>query len=93
MEMSIRHPLLLPTTRDLLKNPKGEIHPLVQNKSLRLVAWTVSGKSYLQKEYQQELQSSSLKGEEWGQTLITNRPGESGLIGVINEKLIPLDVL
>ena len=39
----------------LLKNPKGEIHPLVQNKTLKLVSWTVSGLDYKRKKFQGRL--------------------------------------
>ena len=35
MRMSIQKPILLTWRRDVLKNPKGEIHPLVQNKTLK----------------------------------------------------------
>ena len=41
MIMSIQQPILLTWRRDLSKNPQEEIHPLVQNKTLKLVAWTV----------------------------------------------------
>jgi len=61
LEMSIKHPLILPDIPNLLTNPLGEIHPLVKNKTLKLVAWTVSGKSYLQREFQEGLQISSQK--------------------------------
>ena len=40
MGMSIQQPIFLTWRRDLLKRPKGEIHPLAQNKTLKLVAWT-----------------------------------------------------
>ena len=33
---------------DLLKDPKGNLHPLMEQKSLRLVAWTISGKTWKQ---------------------------------------------
>ena len=55
VRMSIKQPILLTWRRDLLKNPKGKIHPLVQNKTLKLVAWTVSGLDYKRKEFQRKL--------------------------------------
>ena len=45
------------------------------------------------REYQNLLPHLSQILEDQGQYLITNRPGESGLAGVINEKLIPLQVI
>ena len=38
MGMSMQQPIFLTWRRDLLKRPKGEIHPLAQNKTLKLVA-------------------------------------------------------
>ena len=43
MRISIQQPISLTWRRDLLKNPKGEIHLLVLNKTLKIVAWTASG--------------------------------------------------
>jgi len=90
LELCIANPLLLPLDLDLLKSPQGQIHPLVENQSLRLVAWKISGKVFLQEAYQQGLRtlSSSLEGE--ALHLITNRPRESGHAGVVGNKLIPL---
>ncbi|CAC5414223.1 unnamed protein product [Mytilus coruscus] len=45
LEMSISTPLLLPQMRDLLTNPQGGTHPLIENKTFKLVAWKVSGLS------------------------------------------------
>ena len=49
MRMSIQLPILLTWRRDLLKNPKGEIHPLVQNKTFK-VSGTASLRARSQKE-------------------------------------------
>ena len=38
MRVHIQQPILLIWKRDLLKNPNREIHPLVQNKTIKLVA-------------------------------------------------------
>ena len=43
MRISIQQPISLTWRRDLLKNPKGEIHLLVLNKTLKIVAGKVSG--------------------------------------------------
>ena len=82
-----------PCYENLLSNPKKEIHPLLLNQSLRLLAWKVSGKSYLQKEFQKGLPISSPMQEEWEQNLITNQPGESSIVGVMGDKLIPLHAM
>ena len=68
-------------------------YQLIENQNLQLLAWTVSGKSYLQKDSQKILPSLMQIPEGQGQSLITNRRGVSGLAGVLKEKLIPLNVL
>ena len=91
--MSVRNPILLPQVKDLLTNPSEQNYLLIENQSMRLVAWTVSGKTFLQKEYQKGLQTLSRHLGEREQQLITNRPGESGLAGVLKNMLIPLIAL
>ena len=59
MAMSIQIPLLLPTTDLLLSGPSGEIHPLLRDSSLNLVAWLVSGIGYEAQEFRKKLQASS----------------------------------
>ena len=60
MKMSIQQPILLTWRRDLLKNPKGEIHLLVQSKTLELVPWTVSGLDCKRTEFEGRLPILSL---------------------------------
>ena len=88
MRMSIQQPILLTWRSDLLKNPKGGIRPLVQNKPLKLVAWTVSGINYRRKEFQGSLPTLSLNQEDHVLTQIKNWPGVNGLAGVLKGKLI-----
>lgn len=45
--MSVKKPLLIPALKDLLKNPERNLNPLVTQNSLWLVAWTISGRTYL----------------------------------------------
>ena len=90
LKMTIKNPILIPNHPKVLLSPEGKTHPLIQNSSLRLVAWLVSGKVYLQKGYQKGLWTLFQLPEEQVLSQITNRPGESGLAGVIGSKLIPL---
>ena len=93
LELSVQNPILIPQQMDLLTDPAGNRHPLVLNKSLRLVAWTVSGKAWRQREYKKKLPPLlSVPGDQ-DRFQITNRPGESGLAGVVRNKWIPLDVM
>ena len=93
LQMSIQNPIMLPQVPDLLRDPQGRHHPLAINHTLRLVAWTISGKDWLRKEFQRKLPHLSQIQDEVGQNLIMNRPGESGIAGVLGDKLIPLEVL
>ena len=85
--MLIRRPILIPSSTTLLVDPKGNSHPLVLNKTLISVAWQVSGRDYLSREFLRK-QPSLLPSKE-GKVLweITNRPGRSGLAGVTMESL------
>jgi len=89
----MKRPLLLPHTKNLLTNPLGKIHPLLQNKSLNLAAWMVTGIDCHRKEFQKKLPDLSLRVEENHQRLVTHRPGISELAGVIGKKLIHFNVL
>lgn len=90
LEMLVTNPLLLPQNLSLLTNPQGKSHPLLENRTLRLVVWIISGKFWRVREYQEKLPSLSQVPEQRAHSLITNRPRESGeLAGVVNNKLIP----
>ena len=59
LQMSKEKPILIPQVKDLLKSPKMEKHPLMEKEKFRFLAWTTSGKSYLQREFSKILQSLS----------------------------------
>ena len=88
LNMSIKSLILLPWRKDVLKNPKGEIHPLVQNRALQLVAWTVSGLHCRRREFQRQLPTLSPGQEDQLLMQIMSRPGENGLDGVLGQKQI-----
>ena len=91
--MSIQHPIILPNLTTLLQGPEGQKHPLQEGNQLQLVAWKVSGKFWKVREYQNSLPHLSQIPEGQGQYLITNQPSKSGLAGVVNGRLIPLQVI
>ena len=93
LAMSVQHPIILPNLTTLLQRPHGQKHPLQEGNQLQLVAWKVSGKLWKVREYKNSLPHLSQIPEGQGQYLITNRPGESGLAGVVNGRLIPLQVI
>ena len=93
LRMSIEEPLLLPHHVLPLLNDQAQIHPLITSKTLRLVVWTVSGKGCLQQQFQRGLLSLFQVQGVKVRYQITVRPGQSGLVGLVKEKLIHCDEL
>ena len=93
IRLSMKNPLLLPQHSNLLRNPQGETHNLLQNQTMRLIAWIITSNIWLRKEFQKGLQTFSFHQEERVLTQIIVRPGISRLAGAINRKLIHFDVL
>ena len=91
LKMSVKNPLLLSALKDLLKDPAGKLNPLVIQNSLRLMAWTISGRTYLQKEYQKELPNLSQTIGEHLQSSITRQLGRCGVAGVLDRRYLSLD--
>ena len=52
LDLYITEPLLLSQSQELLVDPKGQVYPLVLNKTLKLMAWKISRKNWLRKEFQ-----------------------------------------
>ena len=64
------------------------MHPLVQNKTLKSVPWTVSRLDYKKKKLQGTFPNLSLNQVDQFITQIINRLGVSRLAGVLKGKLI-----
>ena len=84
---------LLPATNNLLKNPAGEQHPLIQQGHLHMSAWRIWGNRTLQHQYPHQLPPLLSNQEDLALEAITQVPGRSGKAGVSNGKLVPLDVI
>jgi hypothetical protein len=93
LEMSISLPLLLPPIPDLLKGPRGQMHPMIEQGHLHLAAWRVSGDTQEQFQFQKQLQPSSEMHGERGLKKLTVAPGISGVAGVVRDKLIHFEPL
>jgi len=93
IRLSRRNPILLPPEMDLLKGVPKRNHPLLENKTLTLAAWIVSGRVCSHREYQSGLQILSLHQEDRVRMQITRRPGISDLAGLIENRLIRFDVM
>ena len=57
LRLSVRNPSILPLKGDLLKDPQNQQYPLIQNRTMQLAVWVISGSIWLRKEYQKELQT------------------------------------
>ena len=90
--MSIVSPLLLPKNTSLI-NPRGEVHPLMANRTLRLAVWTIYRKDYLKREFQKQLPNLLQIQDEQIYSQITIRPEECRLAGVINNRVMHFDVM
>ena len=86
--MLVDPPILLPQFPNLLSNPRGELHPLLVNKTLILAAWLVSNDQSRQREFQIGLPSLSLHLGDQAQIPFTIQPGISGIAGVVSGKSI-----
>ena len=80
----------MPKVPDLLQGPNKELHPLVTKGNLHLLAWIVSGKGYLQREYERNLPLFSQMLDDQAQSRITNRPGVSGMPGLLGRQIDPI---
>ena len=89
LEMCCRQPILLHPLNNLLLSPTLQPHPLVLQGHLQLAAWMATGKPCFQMEFRSRLPNfltPSLGGEARQQ--LTTAPGNSGVAGVVREKLI-----
>ena len=88
MSMLVEEPILLPPVPDLITSPMAEAHPL-QNHGLVLAAWKVDGDPQKHMIFQKRLEIFSEMQDETVRKQLTRAPGESGVAGVIGNRLIP----
>ena len=93
LSVSVQHSIILPSLNILLQGPQWQKHPLQESNQQQLVAWKGSGKPWKVRKYQNSLRHLSQIPEGQGHYLVTNQPAESGLVGVMNERLIPLQTI
>ena len=82
--MSVKSPLLLPVLKNLLKDPERHLNLLVMQNSSR---------TYLQKKYQIGFPASSKTIGEHLQSSIMIQPGRTGVVGVLNRRYLPSDLI
>lgn len=82
LELLCEDPILLPPSKGLLTDPRGQEHPLVTNRSLHLAAWKVSGDERERYSFQTKQRGSSTTAGELAREQFTRAPGTSGFAGV-----------
>ena len=88
LQMAIANPILLSSKPAILADPQGYSHPLIESKSLKLVAWLISGINWKQKVYHEKLQNLVLMLQQLTLKNLTNRPRNYGAAGVVADRLI-----
>ena len=63
MRLSIKNLLFLPQNPNLLRNHQWEKHTPLQNETMRLAAWIITGNIWLRKEFQKGFQTLSFHQE------------------------------
>ena len=88
--MSVQHPIILPNLTKLLQSPQGAKVPFAGGQPTTVGGMEGFRKVLEVREYQNSLSPLSQIPEGQGPYIITNQHGESGLAGVMNERLITL---
>jgi len=73
-----------PETSITLRHPSWKTHPLLQNRSLQLAAWLISGSQEKQNNYLKQLKPLSYNLEHWELETVTARPGKNSGASVVN---------
>jgi hypothetical protein len=89
LELAVDLPRMFYPEQDLLTSPLGEFHQLTASRSIRLVAWRLSGVVSIAEGFRQRLSNFSFRQRERTQTLHTSQRGKIGIIGVTHGTSIP----
>ncbi|XP_071080813.1 uncharacterized protein [Haliotis cracherodii] len=84
MSLLTEEPILLPPDPQMLSSPAGETHPLMEQGSLTLAAWRISGVVTSQKAFLNRLPSYSPNPGAQAPGTLTTAPGRNGVVGVGN---------
>lgn len=93
MELAMEVPRLIPRSLDLLQGPKGDIHPLLLEGNMNLLAWKISGVLQDTLDFQERLKAfwMSLGLREQGEDISVL--GIDGVVGAWNGIWIPWRLL
>ena len=85
--------LVLPPETTSLVDPEGNPHPLMIEDKMILTAWRLSGHDSTCKAFRRSWSTYCWKEREQPRTLLTQRPGSIGFIGVTEETKIPCQTI
>ena len=88
LESASDRPVALPQLPDLLTDPAGENHSLIEDNRLRLAAWRVSGLESVRENFQRGLLASSKPLGDQGQRNLTAVHGGSGVAGAVRGRSV-----
>jgi hypothetical protein len=89
LELAVDLPRMFYPEQELLTSPLGEFHQLTASRSIRLVAWRLSGVVSIAEGFRQRLSNFSFQQRERTQTLHTSQRGKIGIIGATHGTSIP----
>jgi hypothetical protein len=89
LHMLIDYPVLIPKTSEVLTDPWGTMHPLIEQDKMILAAWRISGRNGEQKDFQKKLSKSWKTPAGQAQNPLTSQPGTSGFAGAWQGRWIP----
>ena len=89
MEMAIQIPFILPQERFLLTSTEDLPHPLVEEGSILLTAWKLSGVISQAIKFRQEWSNCYWREFVPPHRLLTSQPGLLGVVGVLDGVPIP----
>ena len=90
LDQCIDTPRSIPNQIDLLSNGEGRAHPLIENQTLQLGVFLVTGITSRAKAFQKTQQDWSSKPGGSARRWLTHRSGRNGGLGVIKNTLIPI---
>ena len=88
LELVCDVPRMLPLNGRLLTGPRGEPHPLLKQRTFRLIAWRLSGSASRREAFRQTCPIFSLRGAELALGELTNLHGDHGIAGVKKDRVI-----
>lgn len=87
--MRVRDLILLPPQANLLLSPEGKTHPLIVDKTLTLVVWEISSDQSKCKAYKETQRDYLPQHGAKGHNQLITAAGNTGVAGVLKNKLIP----